>query len=96
MKPVMLPPGRARLATKPAHLGIGNEREYDRNIRRFALKRSGHRRGMSEDNVGLEGDQFLCERHDDAEVRVAIRSRGAMDGGHARTGVLCLFGQLSD
>ena len=26
--------------------GIGYEREYDRNIRRFALKRSGHWRGI--------------------------------------------------
>src|SRR6476660_8814662 len=56
--PVILPPGRARLATKAAYR-VGNGGENHRDDGCFALHGSGGGRGVDEDHIRIEADQFL-------------------------------------
>ena len=53
MKPVMLPPGRARLATKPAPTGSAT-REHDRDCRVSPAARGDDRSAVGSDDVGLQ------------------------------------------
>src|SRR5215831_15751342 len=60
VNPVMLPPGFARLATKPALTGIGNLRKYDRHSAGRLLQ-CGHRwSGAGKDDVRGQCHQFCC------------------------------------
>ena len=58
MKPVALPPGRARLSTKPAPTRIGDDREYDRHGAGRLQQRPHGRAAMSQNDVRRERDQF--------------------------------------
>jgi hypothetical protein len=66
--------GPRQAGDKTGAYGIGHKNKYDRNAGRFALKRSRHRCGLSEDDVGLEGDQSLRKLLDllDIGARPAI------------------------
>ena len=58
MKPVTLPPGRAKLSTKPAADWVANDREHDRHGAGL-LQQWPHGRGaIGQDDVRRERDQF--------------------------------------
>jgi hypothetical protein len=61
-RPVRLPPGRARLATKPGPNRIGDIHKYYRD--RVALPSHGrdHQRRLRNDQIGFLVDQFLREQ----------------------------------
>ena len=54
----MLPPGRARLATKPSRHRINNARHDDGDRPRRLLRRLDRGRGVRHDDVHLEVDQL--------------------------------------
>ncbi len=58
MKPVALPPGRARLSTKPAPTGSTGDREHDRHGAGRLQQRPHGRGAMGQDDVGRERGQF--------------------------------------
>src|SRR5262249_34518697 len=58
VKPVALPPGRAKLLTKPAPTGSGVLREHDRHGAGRLQQRRYDRASTSQDDVRREGDQF--------------------------------------
>ena len=58
VKPVALPPGRARLSTKPAPTGSSTTHEHDRNGAGGLLQRSHDRAAKGQDDVRRERDQF--------------------------------------
>src|SRR5215813_13428582 len=61
MKPVTLPPGRAKLATKPLPIGIGNDRKNDGDRARL-LKQCGRGGCCARKNdIGLWRDKLLRE-----------------------------------
>ena len=57
MKPVALPPGRARLSTKPADR-ISDDREHDRHGAGGLLQRPHGSGTMRQDDIGREHRQF--------------------------------------
>jgi len=57
MKPVALPPGRARLSTNPAAT-IGDDREHDRHGAGRLQQRPHGRGAMGQDDVRRERGQF--------------------------------------
>src|ERR1700704_524684 len=57
VKPVVLPPGRARLATKPPDW-IGDRHEHDRNRAGYLLQRRYAWGAHAQDDVGCKRDQF--------------------------------------
>ncbi len=58
MKPVALPPGRARLSTKPAADRIGDNREHDRHGAGRLQQWPHGRAARGQDDVRRERDQF--------------------------------------
>src|SRR5258708_33829784 len=60
VKPVMLPPGRARLSTRPCANRIGDVREHDRHGARRSPQYPGSRTAWTEDDVRRQPNQFGC------------------------------------
>ena len=58
VNPVALPPGRARLSTKPAPTGSGTLHEHDRHGAGRLLQRPHGRPASGQDDVRRERDQF--------------------------------------
>ena len=58
VKPVALPPGRARLSTKPAPTGSATLHEHDRHGAGRLLQRRHDRAASGQDDVRRERDQF--------------------------------------
>ena len=58
VKPVMLPPGRARLATKPSADRVDHLHKYDRHVRVACCNAATRGAGRGEDHVRREPDQF--------------------------------------
>ena len=58
IKPVALPPGRARLSTKPAPTGSATMREHDRHGAGRLQQRPHGRAASGQDDVRRERDQF--------------------------------------
>src|SRR5262249_60195410 len=60
VNPVALPPGRAKLSTKPAPTGSGHDRENDWHAA-GGLQQGPHRcAARGKDDLGRERDQFGC------------------------------------
>src|SRR5262249_26078621 len=58
VNPVALPPGRAKLATKPAPTGSGGLCEYDRHGAGRLMQRRHRCAASGQDDIGRERDQF--------------------------------------
>ena len=59
--PMHFPPGRAKLATKPAPTGSGKVHEYDRDRPRLPLECSGRHSRVCDNHIGLQIDQLFGE-----------------------------------
>ena len=59
--PVMLPPGRARLATRPVLTGSPTASHDDGNRLRRGLGSLGRWRGYHDDEVHRQADQLRCQ-----------------------------------
>src|SRR6266566_3073921 len=60
MKPVALPPGRAKLLTKPAPTGSANEREHDRHGASDLLDCRHAQGARGKHDVRRQCDQLRC------------------------------------
>jgi hypothetical protein len=60
VKPVALPPGCGRLATKPLPTGSATSRKTIGRVAGVLQHHTGHKRAARQNQIGLERNEFLC------------------------------------